>query len=82
MLPPADDAVGSCDGAAGVGVLGGGIFESPFLLAAGRGDLGFSREECVSSRDYLSAGGFLVLDDTEASASSPFPARHGFWRAG
>ncbi|MBK8576397.1 MAG: DUF4159 domain-containing protein [Elusimicrobia bacterium] len=49
-----------------------GIFESPFLLATGRGDLGFSDEDIVRLRDYLSAGGFLVLDDTEASASSPF----------
>jgi hypothetical protein len=48
------------------------IFESPFLVAAGRGELGFTEEDIVRLRDYLSAGGFLFLDDTEASASSPF----------
>lgn len=48
------------------------LFESPFVVAAGRGELSFSETELNRFRDYLSAGGFLFLDDTEASASSPF----------
>lgn len=48
------------------------LFESPFVVAAGRGELSFSESDLTRLRDYLSAGGFLFLDDTEASASSPF----------
>lgn len=48
------------------------LFESPFVAAAGRGELSFSETELNRLRDYLSAGGFLFLDDTEASAVSPF----------
>ncbi len=48
------------------------FFESPFVVAAGRGDLIFSEPDLIRLRDYLSAGGFLFLDDTEASVSSPF----------
>lgn len=48
------------------------LFESPFLAATGRGELAFSESERSRLRDYLSAGGFLFLDDTEASATSSF----------
>ncbi len=48
------------------------LFESPFVVATGRGDLGFSETDLHRLRDYLSSGGFLFLDDTEASVSSPF----------
>jgi hypothetical protein len=48
------------------------LYESPFLVITGRGDLLFSETEQTRLRDYLAAGGFLFLDDTAASASSPF----------
>lgn len=48
------------------------LFDSPFLVVTGRGELSFSETELAHLRDYLSSGGFLFLDDTEASASSPF----------
>lgn len=48
------------------------LFESPFLVATGRGELTFSDSDRARLRDYLSAGGFLFLDDTEASATSSF----------
>lgn len=48
------------------------LFESPFVVATGRGELVFSEPDLIRLRDYLSAGGFLFLDDTEASASSSF----------
>lgn len=48
------------------------LFESPFVAVTGRGDLPFSDSDLQRLRDYLSSGGFLFLDDTEASRSSPF----------
>lgn len=48
------------------------LFDSPFVVATGRGDLPFSDSDLQRLRDYLSSGGFLFLDDTEASRTSPF----------
>ncbi|MBL0057618.1 MAG: DUF4159 domain-containing protein [Elusimicrobia bacterium] len=48
------------------------LFESPFLVVAGRGGLDFSEPDLARIRDYLAAGGLVFFDDTEASSSSPF----------
>lgn len=48
------------------------LFESPFLVVAGRGGLEISETDLARLRDYLAAGGLVFLDDTEASSSSPF----------
>jgi hypothetical protein len=48
------------------------LFESPFLVITGRGDFTISEPDLSRLRDYLSAGGFLFFDDTEASLTSPF----------
>jgi hypothetical protein len=53
-------------------ILDDALFDSPFLVVTGRGALGFSDQEIVRIRSYLASGGFLFLDDTAASASSPF----------
>jgi hypothetical protein len=48
------------------------LFESPFLLLAGRGAVVFSEEEGRALKNYLTGGGFLLIDNTEAERSSPF----------
>lgn len=48
------------------------LFESPFLLVQGRGALTWSDADLARLRDYLSGGGFLLLDNAEADKGGPF----------
>jgi len=48
------------------------LFEAPFLLLAGRGAVNFSERELFQLRNYLSGGGMLFIDNTEAEKNSPF----------
>jgi hypothetical protein len=48
------------------------LFESPFLVLLGRGPVAFSESEGRALRNYLSGGGFLLIDNSEAEKNSPF----------
>lgn len=48
------------------------LFESPFLVLAGRGAAAFSDAEAQKLKAYLDGGGFLLIDDTEAERNGPF----------
>lgn len=48
------------------------LFESPFLLVAGRGALALTESDLSRLRDFLAGGGFLLLDNTEAEKGGPF----------
>jgi hypothetical protein len=48
------------------------LFESPFLVLAGRGAVAFSSDDADRLRAYLSAGGFLLVDNSEADPAGPF----------
>jgi hypothetical protein len=48
------------------------LFESPFLALTGRGAPVFSENQIETLRIYLSGGGFLFIDNTEAERNSPF----------
>jgi hypothetical protein len=46
--------------------------ESPFLVLAGRGSVDMGEADLARLREYLSGGGFLLIDNTEADAGGPF----------
>ena len=48
------------------------LFESPFVVVAGRGSFTLTEEDAGRMRDYLSAGGLLFFDDSEAAGASAF----------
>ncbi|MBI4396910.1 MAG: DUF4159 domain-containing protein [Elusimicrobia bacterium] len=49
-----------------------GLFESPFLVLMGRGRVVLSEEGKRNLRHYLSGGGFLLIDNSEAEKGGPF----------
>lgn len=52
-----------CDSIAVVELLGGKLFEHPFLYMTGHGNVRFTPEERLALRTYLIGGGFLWSDD-------------------
>lgn len=48
------------------------LFESPFLVLMGRGAVSFSESEGRALRNYLTGGGLLFLDNSDAEKNSPF----------
>lgn len=59
----------------------GSAFDAPFLVLAGRGDPGLSEAALAALRRHLENGGFLLVDDTEASAGGPFDRAVRAWPA-
>jgi len=48
------------------------LFESPMVVLAGRGSLSLTVEDENRLRQYLSVGGFVFLDDSEATGTTVF----------
>jgi hypothetical protein len=48
------------------------LFASPFILLTGRGALSFSESDLSRLRDYLSGGGFLLIDNAEGERGGAF----------
>jgi hypothetical protein len=48
------------------------LLETPFLVLTGRGAVSFSDEEIARLRDWISDGGFLLVDNVEASRGGAF----------
>ncbi len=50
----------------------GTFFQSPFVVLLGRGAVSFTDQELNHLRTYLSGGGFLFVDNTDAERNGPF----------
>ncbi len=48
------------------------LYESPFLVLMGSGRVSFSKKELTNLQWYLSGGGFLLIDNSEAQKNNPF----------
>jgi hypothetical protein len=48
------------------------LYESPFVLLTGRGEVRFSDEQGESLRRFIAGGGFLLIDNAEADRAGPF----------
>lgn len=53
-----------------VTIMDPGLFKYPFLFATGHGTVSFSEEEKERLRQYLSAGGFLFINDSYGMETS------------
>jgi hypothetical protein len=57
------------------------LFASPFALLTGRGALSFSETEVTRVRDYLTGGGFLLIDGAEGEPGGAFNRSLTDWPA-
>lgn len=48
------------------------FFQSPFVAILGRGAVSFSDQDLSQLRTYLSGGGFVFVDNSEAERNGPF----------